>query len=267
MPEPKLSAPRPAVLISGAAAGIGRATAERFAHGGWFVGVFDIDARGAAAVAAALAPGSAVAGELDVRDAGSWARTLAAFWDAAGARLDVLVNNAGVLASGAFGEIPLARQQAMVDVNLRGVINGCHAALPYLRQTPGARVVNMASASAIYGQPELATYSATKFAVRGLTEALDLEWRSLGIRVMDLWPLFVQTAMLADVGDAHSLQSLGAHITPQQVARTIWAAVHYRGRIPRVHWLVGRQTHWAAAGARLAPTWLARWLNGRIAGA
>ncbi len=76
------------------------------------------------------------------------------------------------------------RHALIVDINLKDVINGCHAALPRLRHTPDSRVINLASASAIYGTPGYASYSATKFAVRGLSEALN----SYDIRVFDLLP-------------------------------------------------------------------------------
>src|SRR6202008_3519610 len=105
-----------------------------------------------------------------------------------------LLNNAGILSAGPFESVPLARHFAMLDVNVASIMIGCHRALEYLKRTPGARVINMASATAIYGQPDLVTYSATKFAVRGFTEGLDLEWGRHGIRVSDIWPSFVSSA-------------------------------------------------------------------------
>ena len=97
----------------------------------------------------------------------------------------------------------------MVDVNVKGVVFGCHAALPHLRRTPGSVVVNVSSASALYGQPGLAVYSATKSAVCALTEALELEWRPHGVRVVDVLPLFVRTAMGEQVQRAagHAVRS------------------------------------------------------------
>jgi NAD(P)-dependent dehydrogenase (short-subunit alcohol dehydrogenase family) len=83
-----------------------------------------------------------------------------------------------------------------VDVNVKGVLNGCHLAKPYLLRTPGERVINLSSGSAEYGQASLATYWATKFAVRGLTEALNVEWQADGIPVMDVMPLCARTAMV-----------------------------------------------------------------------
>ena len=157
-------------------------------------------------------------------------------------RLDILVNNAGVLTTGAFEDVPLKAHRQMVDINFYGALAGLHAAFPYLRDTPRAQVVNMCSASAIYGQPELATYSATKFALRALTEALELEWRRHGIRVLAMWPLFVQTAMTDGV-ETGSTKSLGVHLKPEDVAEAVYSATHRgRARLPKVHYPVGRQT-------------------------
>lgn len=252
---------RPSLFITGAAAGIGRTTALHFARQGWFVGAFDVDEVGLASLRAEM--GEGMTGRLDVCDYEAWTRALERFFHAAGGRLDVLVNNAGILSSGPFEATPIARHHLMVDVNLKGVQNGCHAALPWLQQTPGSRVINLASASAIYGQPSLATYSATKFAVRGLTEALDLEWHQFGIRVMSVWPLFVQTAMVNGM-DAKSIKALGVKLTPQDVAEVIWQAARYNGR-PKVHWPVGLQSKLFQQTSKYSPEWLNRFINFHIA--
>jgi len=115
-----------------------------------------------------------LAGKLDVTDAKGWEKSLAIFFGRTN-RLDALINNAGVLYSGPFENISIQQHKQIFDVNVQGVVNGCHSALQYLKQTPHSRVVNVSSASAIYGQPSLATYSASKFAIRGLTEGLDNE--------------------------------------------------------------------------------------------
>ena len=249
------------VVVTGAAAGIGRAIAHRFHAEGYLVGAYDVDRAGLDALARDL-PG-AVTGELDVRDEAVWGQRLAELADRTGGRLDVLVNNAGILSSGAFADIPLAAQQRIVDVNVKGVLNGCHTAYPYLRATPGAHVVNLASASAIYGQPELATYSATKFAVRGLTEALDLEWAADDITVRAVWPLFVRTAMTSDM-DLASTRALGVRLSADDVAREVLDVVRPH-RLPQpVHRAVGAQAKVLMASSALAPAWLLRRINGRI---
>ena len=256
----------PNVFISGAAAGIGRATALTFARHGYRVGAYDVDLGGLATLREEVtALGADIAiGQLDVTDAEDWSAQLAAFTGGS-RRLDILVNNAGVLSHGRFEDIPLSEQRRMIDVNVYGALAGLHTAFPYLRDSSrefgGSQVVNLCSASAIYGQPELATYSATKFAVRGLTEALELEWRRHGIRVIAMWPLFVQTAMV-DGMDTNSTKQLGIHLSASDVAEEIYAATHpTRKGLPKVHFPVGRQTKILAGMAQVSPHWMARLLN------
>ncbi|UXA13858.1 SDR family oxidoreductase [Mycobacterium sp. SMC-8] len=258
------------VFITGAATGIGRATALLLAQRGYLVGGYDIDGDGVGLLAADIAAvgGRSVVGHLDVTDADEVAQRLAEFVDAAGGRLDVLINNAGLLNAGRFEEIPLPVHHREIEVNVKGVVNGLHAAFPYLKSTRDAVVVNLASASAIYGQAELANYSATKFFVRAITEALNLEWGRQGIRVIDMWPLYVNTAMTKDVTTG-TTQSLGIRLTAQDIATDIVAAVEAtwpRRLVAQVHFPVGVQAKALALGARFSPAWLTRLVNKGLAG-
>ena len=252
----------PSVFITGAAAGIGRATALTFARHGYRVGAYDVDLAGLATLRDEIAGhgGEVVIGELDVTDAAAWSVRLAEFTGTAGT-LDILVNNAGVLTAGAFENVPLAAHRRMIDINVYGALAGLHAAFPYLRDTPRAQVVNMCSASALYGQPELATYSATKFAVRALTEALELEWRRYGIRVLSMWPLFVKTPMTAGM-ETGSTKTLGINLGPDDVAAAVYSVTHRRrGPLSKVHYPVGRQTSVLAAMSQVSPNWIQRMLT------
>jgi NADP-dependent 3-hydroxy acid dehydrogenase YdfG len=256
------------VFITGAAAGIGRAAALTFARNGYTVGGYDLDEVGLKSLAAEIETqgGRAVTGHLDVTDPDEMAQRLGEFAEAAGGRLNVMINNAGILRAGRFEDIALSAQLKETDINTKGVVNGLHAAFPYLRATPNPVVVNLASASAIYGQPELATYSATKFFVRGITEALDIEWNRYGIRVIAIWPLYVKTAMTENVRTG-TTESLGIRLTAQDVADAIVAAVEpslLRRVIHQVHFPVGSQTKASALTARF-PLWLQRLINKRIA--
>lgn len=253
------------VAITGAAAGIGRATALAYHRRGWTVAAYDLDEAGLATL-----PAGVRTGRLDVTDPAAFAAALEALVADTG-RLDVLVNNAGILLAGPFDSHDVEAHRREVAVNVTGVLHGLHAAFPHLRATAGvhgsATVVNLASASAIYGQAELANYSATKFYVRGLTEALELEWRRHGIRVTDLWPLFVSTGMLDGVRTG-TTDSLGVHLDADDVAAAVLAAVdppllHRLTR--RVHVPVGRQAGAMALGARFSPGWLTRVVNRRLA--
>ena len=146
-------------------------------------------------------------------------------------------------------------------------MNGLHAAFPYLRSTPKSVVVNLASASAIYGQAELAVYSATKFFVRGITEALDIEWNSYGIRVIAMWPLYVQTAMTDNIktGTTESLgiklDGTGRRRRDRRGGRAVLAATgHPSGAFPRR--LADQDA--SALGSRFSPAWLTRLVNKRL---
>jgi NADP-dependent 3-hydroxy acid dehydrogenase YdfG len=256
------------VFITGAAAGIGRATALTFARSSYTVGGYDIDETGLGSLTDEIGAlgGKAVTGHLDVTDADEMAQRLSEFTEAAGGRLNVMINNAGILRAGRFEDIDLSAQLKQIDINAKGVVIGLHAAFPYLRATPNPVVVNLASASAIYGQAELATYSATKFFVRGITEALDIEWNRYDIRVIAMWPLYVKTAMTEDVKTG-TTESLGIRLTAQDVADAILAAVEPslpRRAIRQVHFPVGLQTKASALTGRL-PLWTQRLVNKRIA--
>ncbi|MEU0315783.1 SDR family oxidoreductase [Nocardioides sp. NPDC006273] len=249
------------VLITGAAAGIGRATALRFAREGWLIGAYDIDLDGLASLAAEVESlsGDVVTGLLDVRDATSWQDALDGFVAVSGGSLDVLVNNAGIIQIGRFADLPLDRQQAIIDVNVKGLVNGCHLARPFLRR--GSHVVNLASASAIYGQPGMAIYSATKFAVRGLSEALDLEWSADGITVTALWPLFADTSMVWG-HDFPALRRLKVSLTADDVAESVYAAATSgHGLLGGVHRGVGTKARVLIAISEVSPSWANRIFN------
>jgi NAD(P)-dependent dehydrogenase (short-subunit alcohol dehydrogenase family) len=255
---------RACALITGAAGGIGTATARLLVKQGWFVGVADLDEGRLSELMTELGPDNAIAIPLDVVNTQAWERALAGFFARTG-RLDLLINNAGILASGPFESTPLERHHAQVNVNIMGVLNGCYFAKPYLAatKTPG-RVINLSSASATYGQASLAAYSMTKFAVRGLTEALNIEWQIDGIRVMDIMPMFVQTEMIRDM-NAQSIRKMGVHLTPEDVAGVIWKAATYRGSYGKVHWPVGFMAAWFHRMTNLSPDRLSRFIARQIA--
>lgn len=260
-----MSKPRKSIFITGAAAGIGRATALRFAAAGWRVGLYDVDLLGVKALATQIGP-QAVVGKLDVTNEAAFAKALADFAEPTDGRIDVLFNNAGVLSTGDFEAMPIARCHVLIDINAKGVVNGCHAALPYLKAAKG-RVINMASASAIYGAPAFAVYSATKFFVRGLTEALNIEWARHGVTVCDVMPLFVDTPMVQALTDKpQSITSLGVRLTADDIAAVVYQAATQAAWRSPVHWLPGAQTRALAMLNKLMPQRLARASNKYFSG-
>jgi NADP-dependent 3-hydroxy acid dehydrogenase YdfG len=224
------------IFITGAASGIGRETARLFAERGWRVGMYDVNPEGVKAAQAEIGEERTLADALDVRDAEQYRQRVEEFGRWSGGRMDALFNCAGIMRMGPFDQTPLAEHVRTVEINVVGVLTGLYVSLPLLKATPGAHVLTMGSASGIYGVPDLATYSASKFFVRGLTEALNIELERHGIVVTDLMPLYVDTPMVrSQTYRAGSLNTFGARLTPQQIAELAWRAIHGR----RVHWVPG----------------------------
>ena len=197
------------VLVTGAARGIGRGIAERFLAAGDRVMLADLAAGEgwryqlgnqselASTERELAAQGTVRATPLDVTDAASCATAVAATVDAFGG-LDVLVNNAGVVDSGPTETFSEAAWERIFAVNTKGVFLMTQAALPALRASTDAAIVNVASIAGKRGAPRMAAYCGSKFAVVGITQSLALELASDHIRVNALCPGMVATAMWQD---------------------------------------------------------------------
>ncbi|MEQ8660099.1 MAG: SDR family oxidoreductase [Gammaproteobacteria bacterium] len=230
------SSDRKAIFITGAASGMGRETARLFAARGWLVGGYDIDGTGLAALREELGA-AAVTGVLDVTDRAGYAAALTGFARASGGRLDLLFNNAGIGSAGYFDEQDIDDLLAVINVNLVGVLQGIHLAAPLLKATPGSLCFTTSSSSATFGMPGIAVYSATKHAVRGLTEALSIEFARHGVRVADTLPGLIDTAILpAHVRTNAPREGMFRLIPPLAVAQAVWAAYHDDRQ--RLHWFV-----------------------------
>jgi NAD(P)-dependent dehydrogenase (short-subunit alcohol dehydrogenase family) len=221
--EPRILAGETAA-ITGGARGIGRATAEAFLAQGMKVAIGDVDLDAAAQTAADLGP-STVALPLDVTERASFA----AFLDGAEQQLgpvDVLVNNAGIMQIGPFIDEDDLTARRMIDINLHGVILGMKLALDRMIPRKRGHIVNISSQAGKYGAPGGATYSATKFAVVGLTEAVRGELRLMGsqIDLSYVMPFAVKTELGAGLGDARGMR----HLEPGEVADRIVEALQYR---------------------------------------
>lgn len=202
---------RRAIFITGAARGIGRALAINYARQGWLVGLTDADPDALEGALAEVGRDNGIALALDVRDRKQWDAALTRFAQASGGRLDVLVNNAGIVRYGWIEQFSEGDIDDSIDINLRGVLNGVRAALDLLKGTPGATLVNVASVAALRGNPKYGIYAATKFAVRGLSQSLDLELSRFGIKVVCVMPWSIETSILdgsAADGDMTMRQSM-----------------------------------------------------------
>jgi len=209
--------------ITGAARGIGKATAQALLRQGMKVAIGDVDFAAAQETASQLGP-SAVALALDVTDRASFS----AFLDRAEEQLgpvDVLVNNAGIMQIGRFVDEDDLTARRMVDINIHGVILGMKLALERMVPRDRGHIVNISSQAGKFGAPGGATYSATKHAVVGLTEAVrgELHLMSANIDLSYVMPFVVNTELGSGLGEARGLKSL----QPSDVADAIVDALQH----------------------------------------
>ena len=221
------------IFITGAASGMGLATAEYFAEKGWFVGAFDVNADGLENLRAKI--GNGIFRTLDVTDASDYAAAVEEFGAATGGTLDLMFNNAGIGTAGLLDEQPIEDIERVLQVNLMGVIHGVRAGVPLLKKTPGSLCLITSSSSAIFGTAGIAIYSATKHAVRGLTEALSIELKRYGVRASDLLPGLIDTPMLGDqMRQMAPPEGMWRLVNTREIAETVWRAYHE----DQLHWYI-----------------------------
>ena len=223
------------IFITGAASGMGRATAVLFAQKGWFVGAYDLNRQGLDSLEAEIGGGHGSFGMLDVTDPAAFEAAIDGFGTQTDGTLDLLFNNAGIALSGLFDEMAWDDVMKIVNVNFVGVMIGVRAGIRLLRVTPGSLCLVNASSSAIFGTAGIGVYSATKHAVRGLTEALSIEFKRYGVRAADLLPGLIDTPILSDQMRAMAPpDGMWRLVKPAEVADVVWSAYH----ADRLHWYV-----------------------------
>ena len=213
-------------IDSGAAAGIGRATALRLAEEGAKICLGDIDRTGAESCAAAIRArgGESFPLALDVAEEADWRRIINATVERFGG-LDILVNNAGIAFAAGLEETTTEQWRRIMAVNVDSVFFGCKFALPAMRESGGGAIVNISSILGLVGSPVQAAYSATKGAVRLFTKCVALECAEAGwnIRVNSVHPAYIRTPMgeryaetwgslkkgLEALGDLHPIGRVG----------------------------------------------------------
>lgn len=270
---------RKSVFITGAASGIGRETALLFGERGWFVGGYDLNEDGLKILERELGAENCIVRRLDVTDKEAYDAAVAEFGTATGGRLDLLYNNAGIGHTGWFEDIPYADTLRLIQVNFIGVVNGIYASLPLLKNTPNSLCFSTSSSAATYGAPRLAIYAATKFAVKGLTEALSVELERHRVRVADVLPGLIDTAILESTpnhsDDLPSWLRDARKNAPKEgpfrlmparaVAECVWEAYHS----DRLHWYVPPEIEELdrarAAGAEAVREQMKRRIRARLA--
>jgi NAD(P)-dependent dehydrogenase (short-subunit alcohol dehydrogenase family) len=239
------------IFITGAGSGMGREGARLFHANGWRVGAVDRNDDGLAALSLELGSERLWARAVDVTDKAALDSALADFCAAnPGGGLDMMWNNAGIGESGWFEDVPYEAAMRVVDVNFKAVLTGAYGSLPYLKKTAGSLMFSTSSSAGTYGMPRIAVYSSTKHAVKGLTEALSVEWHRHGVRVADVLPGLIDTAILTtttnhsddmgatsadDIRSSAPKKGLMRLMPAASVAEAAWQAYH---NPKRLHWYV-----------------------------
>lgn len=185
-----------AALVTGAASGLGAATARMLAKEGARVLLTDRDADGARAIATEIG-GSALAAELDVTSEAAWASAVDLAVASFG-RLDILVNNAGIGAMSDIEHCSLEEWRLVHAVNLEGVFLACREGIRVMKATGGGSIVNISSVAGLVGVPTLVAYGSSKAAVRQLSKSVALHCakKGYGIRCNSVHPTFIATPMV-----------------------------------------------------------------------
>ncbi len=241
---------RKSIFITGAASGIGKATALLFAERGWYVGAVDLNEKGLKALSDEIGEDNCFIHVLDVSDKTAFEQVLEKFGQHTSGKLDLLFNNAGIGAFGNFDEVPYEDHISVIQVNLMGVVNGIYTALPMLKATENSLCFTTSSSAATYGSPGLAIYGATKHAVKGLTEALSVEFARFNVRAADVLPLIIQTNIWDDspmyaegqkverekdwIQASSATEGMARLLPPSEVAEVVWKAYSSE----QLHWYV-----------------------------
>jgi NADP-dependent 3-hydroxy acid dehydrogenase YdfG len=250
------------VMVTGAASGIGRSLAQHLSRSGSPVAIADIDEPGLKETARSL-PGEVLVRVLDVRDAGDQLRFAAEVREWLTAPLAAVFNNAGVaVASSVLGADP-GDDEWLRQINFDGVVNGTRAFLPILVEQDTGVIVNTSSVFGLLGMPYQSAYCASKFAVRGFTDALRQELRGTGVSAVTVHPGGITTNIARNArvradpeGRGRSHQQMAADFeavtltSPDKAAQIICRGVE-RGK-SRI--LVGPDAYAFDALARIAPS-------------
>lgn len=219
--NPRIAYRDAVVVITGAGRGIGAAAARAFAAEGARVWVTDVDVDVAQDVADAI-PGAQVI-RLDVTDRDAWRACVDEVVQVDG-RIDILVNNVGVMPTGPFTDETAATTDLIVDVNVKGVLNGMHAVLPTMVAAGRGHIVNVASMAGVLPLPGMVSYNASKYAAYGASLAARREYDGTGVTVSAILPAAVRTE-LASGADLGGVQPT---VDPEDVVRAILRTVRTR---------------------------------------
>jgi NAD(P)-dependent dehydrogenase (short-subunit alcohol dehydrogenase family) len=245
------------VVITGVGSGIGKATCKLFLEKGWIVCGWDINEDNLKSVEKQFVTERLVLECIDVTNYDQVVAGLKRALERCNGSIEVLFNCAGILLTGRFETLHNEEIKRLFEINILGTVNCIQAFLPFMREESGrSHIINMSSASAIYGTPDFSVYSSSKFAIRGLTEALNIELEEYNIQVTDLMPSFVDTPMVRNLKTRpKSIEKLGVNLKAEDIAVAVWNNLNHT----KVHHILPVSVRFLSILGRLMP-----FLNKRI---
>jgi len=226
------------IFITGAAGGMGRSTAKLFLEKNWFVGCYDNNKENLLELESQLGNENIIYDVLDVTNKENFQKCINNFSLRSEKKLDILFNNAGITEGGFFDEIPYHKHMEIININIIGVINGIYSAVNLLKNTPNSLCISTSSSSGIMGMEMIASYSASKHAVKGLTESLSSEFQRFDSRAADILPGVIDTPMIHDeIRKNLPKDGVWRLISSEEIAKTVWNA--YKSN--KIHWYVPRE--------------------------
>ena len=218
------------VFITGAGSGLGLAFAQELAADGWHLALTDVKPENLASAAEAvrLAGGTAATYLFDVADYDQFRQAVNDFAGKVGG-IDIGINNAGIGCGGKLDELEIETFRQVININLMGVVHGCHLFVPIMKRQRAGHILNVASAAAFVTAPRMSAYSTSKAGVLALSETLRSELADDSVLVSVLMPSYVRTNIGVDAigtpDDAALARRLveRARLTPQEVARATLA--------------------------------------------
>ncbi len=208
-------------IITGAASGIGLAVAKALSAKGWRLALLDLNIEALKQATQTLNQENISLYGVDVCDYNALKKVIDEFAQQQQQQLRLLLNCAGIMKIQTTATSSPEFHARTFDVNVNGTFYACHAAYPYLKAAQG-QIINMNSAATQYGIPWQASYSASKFAIKGLTEALNLEWEQDGIQVGSMVPPVIETPMVTEQAQRSPImERLASGLTTEDAVKAI----------------------------------------------
>lgn len=213
--------PSKRAFITGAGSGLGLTFAEHLARDGWTIGITDVNADSLAQSAETIikAGGTVQTFNFDVSDYGAFSSAIESFCTSHGG-IDIGINNAGVGCGGFFHDVGIETFRRVIEINLMGVVNGCHLMVPVMKKQHSGHILNIASAAAFASAPQMSAYNTSKAGVVGLSETLRGELLDDNILVSVLMPTYIKTNIGRDALGSEYSNHLAQKIVEESALTT-----------------------------------------------